>query len=167
VSKERPSFAPDLDGAGLRLAVVVARFNPGITRALYDGCRDELAQRGVDLESVEHVETPGCFELALVAKTLAASRRFDAIICLGAIIRGETPHFEYVSSAAATGIQRASLDTGVPVVFGVLTTDDEAQALDRAGGRSGHKGREAALTAIEMARTMERIRQGQGRRSDY
>jgi 6,7-dimethyl-8-ribityllumazine synthase len=93
-----------------------------------------------------------------VARTLAEGGRFDAIICLGAIIRGDTPHFDYVSSETASGIQRASLDTGVPVIFGVLTTDNEQQALDRVGGTAGHKGREAALTAIEMAHTMREIR---------
>jgi 6,7-dimethyl-8-ribityllumazine synthase len=104
------------------------------------------------------VEVPGCFELALVAKELAATRKFDAVICLGAVIRGDTPHFEYVSSSAAMGVQRAAMDTGVPVIFGVLTTDNEEQALARAGGEHGHKGREAALTAIEIAQTMRRVR---------
>lgn len=158
MSKDGPSFDDDLEGSGLRLAVVVARFNERITVRLHRSCNEELVARHVNLESVTHVQVPGCFELPLAAKTLAASGRFDAIICLGAVIRGDTPHFEYVSSATASGIQHAALDTGVPVVFGVLTTDDEQQALDRAGGATGDKGREAALTALEMARTMKEMR---------
>ena len=147
-----------LDAAGLRIAVIAARFNAHVTGPLYDGCRDELAAHGLDADALTLVEVPGCFELALVAKELGASGRFDAIICIGAIIRGDTPHFDYVSSATATGIQRASLDTGVPVIFGVLTTDNEEQAIDRIGGAAGHKGREAALTAIEMAHTIRMVR---------
>jgi 6,7-dimethyl-8-ribityllumazine synthase len=104
------------------------------------------------------VEVPGCFELPVVAKELATSGSFDAIICIGAVVRGDTPHFDYVSSGTANGIQRAALDTGVPVIFGVLTVDNEEQALERIGGAEGHKGREAALTAIEMAHTMSEIR---------
>ncbi len=103
---------------------------------------------------------PGCFELPLVAKTLAKTGRYDAVVCVGAVIRGDTPHFEHVSSETANGIQRAALDTGVPIIFCVLTTDNEEQALARIGGSHGHKGREAALTAIEMVHTMRRIREG-------
>jgi 6,7-dimethyl-8-ribityllumazine synthase len=154
------SFEGGLDAAGLRIAVVVARFNAHVTGPLYDGCREELAGRGLDLETLTGVEVPGCFELPVVAKELAASGRYDAVICIGAVIRGDTPHFDYVSSGTASGIQRAALDTGVPVIFGVLTTDNEEQALERVGGAAGHKGREAALTAIEMAITMRRLRGG-------
>jgi 6,7-dimethyl-8-ribityllumazine synthase len=152
------SFEGGLDAAGLRVAVVTARFNAHVTRPLYDGCIDELAGCGLDLETLTSIEVPGCFELPLVAKELAGSGGFDAIICIGAIIRGDTPHFDFVSSGTASGIQRAALDTGVPVIFGVLTTDNEEQALARVGGSAGHKGREAALTAVEMARTMKHIR---------
>lgn len=152
------SFEGGLDAAGMRLAVAVARFNAHVTGPLYDGCRDELASHGLDLDTLTFVEVPGCFELPLVAKELGGSRRFDAIICIGAVIRGDTPHFDYVSSATASGIQRAALDTGVPVIFGVLTTDNEQQALDRIGGGAGHKGREAALTAIEMVHALRQIR---------
>ncbi len=148
-----------LDASGLRFAVVVARFNAHVTAELYEGCYDELIGRGAATGDVEMIEVPGCFELPLVAKELAATRRFDAVVCLGAVIRGDTPHFEYVSSATATGVQQASMDTGVPVIFGVLTTDNEEQAVARIGGSAGHKGREAALTAIEIAHTMRRIRQ--------
>jgi len=152
------SFEGGLDASGMRIAVVVARFNAHVTSKLYDGCREELRGHGVDDASLHTVEVPGCFELPLVARTLAASGAHDAVVCLGAVVRGETPHFEYVSSAAAQGCQRAALDTGVPVVFGVLTTDTEEQALARAGGAAGHKGREAALTAIEMVQVMRSLR---------
>lgn len=147
----------ELDGSGLRIAVVVSRFNADVTRRLYDGCSEELSAQGV--ADVAATQVPGCFELPLMAKHLAANGRFDAIICLGAVIRGDTPHFEYVSSATASGLQRAALDTGIPVVFGVLTVDNEQQAYDRVGGPGGHKGRDAALTAIEMARAMQRVKE--------
>jgi len=147
-----------LDASGLRFAVVTARFNAHVTGKLYDGCHEELIGRGAATADVESVEVPGSFELPLVAKELAATRRFDAVVCLGAVIRGDTPHFEYVSSAAALGVQRASMDTGVPVIFGVLTVDNEEQAMARISETS-HTGREAALTAIEVAHTMRRIRQ--------
>ena len=157
------SFEGGLDASGLRIAAVVARFNAHVTGPLYDGCRDELGAHGLDLDTLRMVEVPGCFELPLVAKELAASGAYDAVICIGAVIRGDTPHFDYVSSGTAHGIQRAALDTGVPVVFGVLTTDNEEQALERIGGAAGHKGRDAALTAIEMAHTMRGLRQEAGR----
>jgi len=160
VPKGGLSFEGSLDAAGLRLAIVVARFNAHVTGPLYDGCREELASHGLDLATLVTVEVPGCFELPLAAKQLAASGRFDAIICIGAVIRGDTPHFDYVASGTAQGIQRAALDTGVPVIFGVLTTENEEQALDRIGGAAGHKGREAALTAVTMAHTMENLRRG-------
>ena len=151
------TFDADLDAAELRVAIVVARFNSAVTSALYDGCRDELTGHNAHKDNVFVTSVPGCFELPLAARNLAMSDRFDAIICLGAIIRGDTPHFEYVSMATANGIQRAALDTGTPVIFGVVTTDNEQQAMARAGGPAGHKGREAALTAIEMAHTMRRL----------
>lgn len=152
------SFEGGLSAAGMRIAVVVARFNAHVTGPLYDGCRDELEAHGLDPDTLMSVEVPGCFELPLVAKELGASGRFDAIICIGAVIRGDTPHFDYVSSATTSGIQRAALDTGVPVILGVLTTDNEQQAIDRIGGSAGHKGREAALTAIEMVHTLRSVR---------
>ena len=154
------SFDGGLNAAGLRLAIVVARFNAHVTGPLYDGCRNELRERGLDDAAVASIEVPGCFELPLVAKALAETGNYDAVICLGAVIRGDTPHFDYVSSETASGIQRAALDSGVPVIFGVLTTDNEEQALARVGGAGGHKGREAALTAIEMVTTMREVRQG-------
>ena len=157
------SFEGGLDAANLRFAVIVARFNAVVTSQLYDGCRDELLAHNAHEDRIETTEVPGCFELPLAAKTLASRGEFDAIICLGAIIRGDTPHFEYVSSATANGIQRAALDTGVPVVFGVLTTDNEEQALARVGGEAGHKGREAALTGIEMAHRMVQLHRDRSR----
>lgn len=147
-----------LDASGLRFGVAVARFNAQITGPLYEGCLDELRARGAADADIDMVEVPGCFELPLAAKTLAASGAYDAVVCIGAVIRGDTPHFEYVSSGTASGVQQAALDTGVPVIFGVLTTDNEEQALARVGGAAGHKGREAALSAIEMARTIHRLR---------
>ncbi len=133
-----------------RFAIVWSRFNEAVVRKLLDAAKACLADRGVSSESVYVVEVPGAWELPHVARKLAASRRFDAVIALGAVIRGGTPHFEYVSQGAALGLMRAGLDTDVPVVFGVLTTDDEAQAFDRAGGEHGNKGHDAAMTAIEM-----------------
>ena len=138
--------------------MVVSRFNRDVTQKLHEGCVAELRERGAGETDVAIHNVPGCFELPLLAKSLAASGRFDAIICLGAIIRGDTPHFEYVSSATANGIQQAGLDTGVPVIFGVLTVDNEQQAYERVGGAAGHKGREAALTAIEMIAAMRAAR---------
>ena len=149
-----------LDASGLRLAVVVARFNAHVTAPLYDGCRDELTGNGAHEDLIETRYVPGCFELPLMAREYASSGRFDAVICLGAIIRGDTPHFEYVCSATAYGVQRVGLETATPVIFGVLTVDNEQQALDRIGGSQGHKGREAALTAIEMALAIRQARQG-------
>jgi 6,7-dimethyl-8-ribityllumazine synthase len=158
VPKDGLRFEGGLDASGLRLAVVTARFNAHITGELYAGCSDELASHGLTEDGMTAIEVPGCYELPIVAKTLAASGRYDAIICLGAVIRGDTPHFDYVSSETASGIQRAALDTGVPVIFGVLTVDNEEQAVARIGGAAGHKGREAALTAIEMVHTMRSLK---------
>lgn len=139
----------DLDATGMRLAIVAGRFNEHITSRLVAGACATLAERGAaDAAAVHWV--PGAFEIPLVAKRLASSGTIDAVICLGAVVRGETAHFEYVAGPCASGVAAAALDTGVPIVFGVLTTDDEQQALDRAGGREGNKGSEAALTAIEM-----------------
>lgn len=142
------------DGSGLHIAVVWSCFNESVTRRLLDGTVAALVARGVEREAVAVVSVPGAFELPLVARRLAASRRFDAVIALGAVIRGETGHYDVVANECARGISRAALDTGVPVVFGVLTTDTAAQALDRAGGRLGNKGDDAATTAIEMANLM-------------
>jgi len=156
-------YAPgdaDLDAAGMRLVAIAARFNAHITQRLLDGARATISSRhGSDLD-VHWV--PGAFEIPLVAKRLAVSGTVDAVICLGAVVRGATPHFDYVASSCASGVAAVALETGVPIVFGVLTTDDEEQALDRAGGREGNKGSEAALTAIEMVGLLRALPQPQG-----
>ncbi|MBM3674814.1 MAG: 6,7-dimethyl-8-ribityllumazine synthase [Actinobacteria bacterium] len=146
-----------VDGAGIRVAVVVSRFNPDITGPLLEGTRRALAVRGVVDDDVTVAWVPGAFELPLVAKVLAGSGACDAVVCLGAVIRGDTPHFDYVAGEAARGLQEAALSTGVPVVFGVLTTDTRQQALDRVGGSEGHKGEEAALTALEMVALLRHL----------
>jgi 6,7-dimethyl-8-ribityllumazine synthase len=138
----------DLDATGMRFAIAVARFNRDITEELLHGA--ETVLRKHDAADVSVAWVPGAYELPLVAKKFAASGAVDAVICLGAVIRGETAHFEYVAGEAAAGITRASLDTGIPVIFGVLTVDNREQAQERLGGKEGHKGEEAALTAIEM-----------------
>jgi 6,7-dimethyl-8-ribityllumazine synthase len=133
-----------------RYAVVWSRFNHAVVSRLLEGARTCFREHGVAADSLYVVEVPGAWELPYAAKRLAESGQFDAIVALGAVIRGGTPHFDYVSEGTALGLGRVSIDTGVPVVFGVLTTDDDAQAFDRAGGAHGNKGRDAALTAIEM-----------------
>lgn len=140
-----------LDAANRRFVVVVARFNSLITGKLLDGALDCLRRHGCPEDQVEVAWVPGSFELPLVAKRLAATGRFDAVLCLGAIIRSETPHFDFVANETAHGIARVGLETDVPVTFGVITTDDVAQAIDRAGVRSGNRGWDAAANAIEMA----------------
>lgn len=133
-----------------RFAVVWSRFNHGVVKKLLEGAIDSFSEHGVTGDRLYVVEVPGAWELPYAALRLAKSRRFDAVVALGAVIRGGTPHFEYVSEGTALGLSRAALDSEVPVVFGVLTTDDETQALERAGGTHGNKGRDAALTAVEM-----------------
>jgi 6,7-dimethyl-8-ribityllumazine synthase len=150
--------APELnvDGSEARVAIVASSWHQPVIDGLLAGAQRALDDAGVT--DVTVLRAPGSFELPLLAQA-CADDGFDAIVALGVIIRGGTPHFEYVSSSAALGVQRASMDTGVPVIFGVLTTDNEEQAIARIGGDHGHKGREAALTAIEIAQTMRRIRQ--------
>lgn len=145
------SAGESFDARGLRVATVVARFNDHVTRLLAEGAAATLAAHGVPDEDAPVYWVPGAFELPVVAKRLAESGTVDAVVCLGAVIRGDTPHFDYVAGESAAGLSRVALDTGVPVVFGVLTTDDLAQALDRCGGSEGHKGAEAAATALETA----------------
>jgi len=137
--------------ADARFAIAWSRFNHHVVSRLLDGAKACFSELGIAESSICVVEVPGAWELPLAAQKLAESGRFDGVVVLGAIIRGGTPHFDYVSEGTALGIGRVALDTGIPVVFGVLTTDDEAQALERAGGAHGNKGRDAALTAIEMA----------------
>ena len=145
---------------GLRFAVIAARFNSVITERLLSGALDALARTGCAESDVEVVKVPGSWELPLVARELVRQKRHDAIICLGAVIRGETPHFDYVASEAAKGIGHASLESGIPIAFGVLTCNTLEQAIDRAGGKGGNKGVDAAMTAIEMAHLMRQLRQG-------
>lgn len=147
----------ELDGQDLTLAIVVSRFNQRLTERLLAGAQEALAKHGVDPERVDVVHVPGSFELPLTAQRLAETGRYQAVVCLGCVLRGETPHFDYVAGQAASGIARVGLDTRVPVIFGVVTADTLQQALDRAGGREGNKGFDAVLTAIEMANLMKRI----------
>lgn len=150
-------YAGRLDGRGMRIALVCARFNDLITERLLAGATGTLTRHGVDEASLAVVWTPGAFELGLVAKRLAASADFDAVICLGAVIRGSTGHYDHVATNAASGVQRAGLDTGVPVIFGVLTTDTVEQAIERAGTKAGNKGSEAAVTAVEMVDLLRQL----------
>jgi 6,7-dimethyl-8-ribityllumazine synthase len=145
------TFEGKLNGKGLTFALVVGRFNELISTRLYEGALDCLRRHDVADEDVDAAWVPGAFEMPLVAKRLAASGKYDAVICLGAVIRGGTPHFDYVAAEAAKGIAKVSLDSGVPVVFGVLTTDTVEQAVERAGTKAGNKGWSAAATALEMA----------------
>jgi 6,7-dimethyl-8-ribityllumazine synthase len=153
-----PRIEGTVRGEGRRFAVVIARFNDFVTGRLAEGAREALRQHGVADESVDEIVVPGAFELPLAARTAADSGRYAAVICLGAVIRGGTPHFDYVARECARGVAEVSAQTGVPAIFGVLTTDDAEQALDRAGGSAGNKGRDAALAALEMASLLERMK---------
>jgi 6,7-dimethyl-8-ribityllumazine synthase len=143
-----------------RFAVVASRFNDLITRALLDGALDALRRHGADTDAVDLAWCPGAFEVPVVAKRLAESGRYDAVICLGAVIRGATGHYDFVAGGVASGIQQVSLQTGVPVIFGVLTVDSIEQALERAGTKAGNKGAEAALAAIEMVSLLRAVDAG-------
>ncbi len=143
-----------LNADGRRFGIVVGRFNAFITKELLEGALDCLRRHGADVDGVDVVWVPGSFEIPLVARKLAASGSYDAVICLGAVIRGATPHSEYVAAEASKGIAAASQETGVPVIFGVLTTETIEQAIERAGTKAGNKGWDAALSAIEMANLM-------------
>jgi 6,7-dimethyl-8-ribityllumazine synthase len=146
-----------LSGRDRRFAIAVSRYNDFITSKLLEGALDALARHETDLSAVDVVWTPGAFELPLVAKRLAQSQRYHAVICLGAVIRGSTPHFDYVAAEVSKGIANVALETGVPVIFGVLTTDTIEQAIERAGTRMANKGAEAALAAIEMASVLAQL----------
>ena len=145
------TFEGKLNGQGLKFGLVVGRFNELISTRLYEGALDCLRRHDVAEGDVDAAWVPGAFEMPLVAKRLAQSGKYDAVICLGAVIRGGTPHFDYVAGEAAKGIAKVTLDTGVPVVFGVLTTDTIEQAVERAGTKGGNKGWSAAAAALEMA----------------
>ncbi|MBN2644754.1 MAG: 6,7-dimethyl-8-ribityllumazine synthase [Desulfuromonadaceae bacterium] len=150
-------IAGQLDASGQKFAIVVSRFNSFICERLLEGAIDAIVRHGGNEEQIDVVRVPGAFEIPLVTKKLAQSSRYDAIICLGAVIRGATPHFDYVSAEVSKGIASVSLDTSVPVAFGVLTTDTIEQAVERAGTKAGNKGFEAAMTAIEMVNLFRNI----------
>lgn len=146
-----------LDGSGLNIGIVIARFNQFISQSLLDGALECLVSHGVADEAIEVIWVPGSFELPLVARQMARSDKFKAIVALGAVIRGETPHFEYVATEAANGIARATYETGIPIIFGVLTTNNMDQAIERSLNKGSNKGSDAALAAIEMANLMRLI----------
>jgi 6,7-dimethyl-8-ribityllumazine synthase len=139
-----------LDASGQRFGLVVSRFNSFICDRLVEGALDALLRHGASREDIQIVRVPGAFEIPMTAKKMAATGRYDALICLGAVIRGATPHFDYVSAEVSKGVASVSLEAGIPVAFGVLTTDNIEQAIERAGSKAGNKGSEAAVTAIEM-----------------
>jgi 6,7-dimethyl-8-ribityllumazine synthase len=152
------SFDAELSAAGFRFAIVVSRFNSFVTDPLLAGALDALKQRGAGIEDVDVVRVPGAWEIPIAARTIGALKKHDAIVCLGAVVKGETPHFDYVAGEAARGIADASAETGVPIAFGLLTTNTIEQATERAGGKSGNKGFDAAMTAIEMANLLRKLR---------
>lgn len=152
------TFDKELNASGLRFVIVVSRFNSFVTEPLLNGALDALKQHGAEESRIEVLRVPGAWEIPVIARAVAARQAPDAIICLGAVIRGGTPHFDYVAGEAARGIADASAQTGIPMAFGLLTTDDEQQAIDRAGGKHGNKGFDAALTAIEMANLLRDLR---------
>lgn len=147
----------ELQAKGLRFGIIASRFNDFITAKLLDGALDALRRHGADEKDIEVVKVPGSFEIPLVAKKLAAKGVYSAIICLGTVIRGATPHFEYVSAEVSKGVASASMETGVPIAFGIITSDTIEQAVERAGTKSGNKGWDAAITAIEMAQVMKKL----------
>ena len=153
-----PIIEGNLNAAGLKFAIVISRFNSLITERLLSGALDALTRTGGP-EDVEIVRVPGSWELPLVARELARQRRHDAIICLSAVIRGDTPHNEYLAAEATKGLAQAALETGVPIAFGVLTCDTLEQAIDRAGAKGGNKGFDAAMSAVEMGNLMRQLRQ--------
>jgi 6,7-dimethyl-8-ribityllumazine synthase len=150
-------YQGELLGEGLKIGIVISRYNEFITKKLLNGAEDALLRHGVSQENIEVAWVPGSFEIPLVAKKLAESGRYDAIICLGAVIRGGTPHFEYIASEVTKGIAKLGLDTGLPITYGVITPDTLEQAIERAGTKMGNKGFEAAMNAIEMANLMKSL----------
>jgi len=150
-------FEGMLLGKGLKFGLVVSRFNEFITKKLLDGAQDALLRHGVNQEDIEIAWVPGSFEIPLIAKKLAQTKRYDAVICLGAVVRGGTPHFEYIAAEVSKGIAKVSLETGLPVIYGVIAADTLEQAIERAGTKMGNKGFDAAVTAIEMANLLKSI----------
>lgn len=147
----------ELKAEGLRFAIVVSRFNSFITERLLAGALDALHRSGAPEASIDIIRIPGAWEFPITVRAVIARNRYDAVICLGAVIRGDTPHFDYVAGQAATGIAQASLQSGIPVAFGVLTTNTVEQAIDRAGAKAGNKGFDAAMTAVEMANLLRKL----------
>lgn len=147
----------ELQAKGLKFGIVVSRFNEFITSKLFEGAIDALLRHGAKEEDIDVVRVPGSFEIPLIAKRLAQKGTYNAIICIGAIIRGSTPHFEYIAAEVSKGIATTSMETGVPIAFGVITSDTIEQAIERAGTKSGNKGWDAALTAIEMAQLLKKL----------
>ena len=151
------NFEGQLLGKGLKFGLVVSRFNDFITTKLLEGAQDALVRHGVRQEDIDIARVPGAFEIPLIAQRLAQTKKYDAIVCLGAVIRGGTPHFEYIAAEVSKGIAKVGLDTGLPVTFGVITADTLEQAIERAGTKQGNKGFEAAVDAIEMASLLKGI----------
>ena len=151
------SFEGMLLGKGLKFGLVLSRFNEFITKKLLEGAQDALLRHGVSEEDIETAWVPGSFEIPLVAKKLAETKRYDAVICLGTVIRGGTPHFEYIAAEVTKGIAKVGLETGLPVIYGIITADTLEQAIERAGTKEGNKGFDAAVSAIEMANIVKGI----------
>ena len=150
-------FEGVLLGKGLKFGLVVSRFNEFITEKLLEGAQDALLRHGVNQEDIEIAWVPGSFEIPLIAQKLAQTKRYDAVICLGAVVRGGTPHFEYIAAEVSKGIANVGLETGLPVIYGVITADTLEQAIERAGTKQGNEGSKAAVTAIEMANLLNSI----------
>lgn len=161
--RERRLLEGTEDGAGLSIGIALSRFNLEVGERLLDGARRALAAAGVSPARIDEVRVPGAFELPWTARRMARSARYDAIVCLGAVVRGGTPHFDFVAGEAARGIARVSEETGVPVLFGLLTTDTMEQAMERSGGSMGNRGADAALAAVEMGRLARALRAEYGR----
>ena len=150
-------FEGTLIGKGLKFGLVVSRFNEFFTQKLLEGAQDALLRHGVSEEDIDIAWTPGSFEIPLIAQKMAQSKKYDAVICLAAVIRGGTPHFEYISAEVTKGIAKVNLDSGIPVIYGVITTDTLEQAIERSGTKAGNKGFNAAVSAIEMANLVKSI----------
>jgi len=150
-------FEGMLLGKGLKFGIVVSRFNDFFSTKLLEGAQDALLRHGVNEEDIEVAWVPGSFEVPLIAQKLAQTKRYDAIICLGAVVRGDTPHFEYIAAEVTKGIAKVGLDTGLPIIYGIITTDTLEQAIERSGTKAGNKGFTAAVSAIEMANLSKSI----------
>jgi 6,7-dimethyl-8-ribityllumazine synthase len=147
----------ELQAKGLKFCIVISRFNDFITSKLLDGAKDALLRHGANEDEIDIIRVPGSFEIPMVAKKMALKGTYNAIICLGTVIRGATPHFEYIAAEVSKGIALASMETGVPIAFGIITSDTIEQAIERAGTKSGNRGWDAAITAIEMAQLLKKL----------